>query len=187
MASPSFERMQPEWIAEVAGASAAPNAEKMIVVADAVMRQIWYGGDITTSTTPGCCLKAHAPIYGIKPGKDKTTPILHIQKTIAGGFMKVAKFSRRDVEIAIHPDGSAISVFETVSGHLKCCPCCNLMVQPLIMVMKMEDDGNGVLKACEVHELAAKTPLESKQLLVEKLGWPSDTQYVSCSSDIGAR
>jgi hypothetical protein len=178
--------MQPKWVSDAAATSSAPNAEKLVLAADTLMRHLWHGGDITTSTTPGCGLKPHAPIWGTKPDKETFNPIAGVQKGLWWGTM-IVKLQRRDVEVAIHPDGSAICVFEKVSGALRCCPCCNIVDQALLFLVVVEDDGSGVLKACEAHELAAKTPADGIQLLKEKFAWPSESHFGPCSKVIGDR
>ncbi|KAJ1638283.1 hypothetical protein T492DRAFT_833730 [Pavlovales sp. CCMP2436] len=130
-------------------------------------RKISLDADLSAVALPDAALTAHAPLWGTKAGKEKAVPLPEVLSTLNGLF-RFAAITRHAMQLALHPDGSAVCFFCEVKIKLKACPCGALTTVPLILVANVTRKGDAsplIPLIATVHEYPAKNVDEGAALL----------------------
>lgn len=139
----------------------------------------WYDGkidlgvlDLGSFATPDCTLTGHAPVWGTKAGAERAMPIAEVRKRLAR-LAKLARATRHDMHLAIHPDGDAMGIFVRFEVRLAFLPV-TVRTERLAFVVKAIETANG-LRISTVDEWSAADPEAARRILVDHHGWPADT------------
>ena len=139
----------------------------------------WYDGkidlgdhDLSGFATPECTLTAHAPVWRTRPGAERELPIAVARKRLAR-LLTLARASRHDMHLAIHPDGDAMCLFVRVKARLAFPPV-TVLTEPLAFVVTASPTPDG-LRVSKVDEWSAADPEAARRILVEHHGWPAGT------------
>jgi hypothetical protein len=139
----------------------------------------WYDGkidlrvhDLSSFTTPDCTLTAHAPVWGTRQGAERAIPIADVRRRLAR-LVKLARASRHDMHLAIHPDGDAMCLFVRFKVRLAFLPV-TVRTEPLAFVVQASETANG-LRINKVDEWSAADPEAARRILVDHHDWPADT------------
>jgi len=130
--------------------------------------------DLSAFATPDCTITAHAPLYGTRPGRERTMPLNDVRKRLARLLM-VGRPSRHDLHITVHPDGTAIAFFARIEIRVAGIGL-KVSTIPMTFVMLGEPTDDGIWVR-EVHEWSAANPAEAAKILIANHGWPSDTGF----------
>jgi hypothetical protein len=161
----------------------APNAEKLVEIYEAWSRITYLsapkdGETIKDIAKEDATFMQHAPVFGVKPGKEKTRLLWKLAGQVHT-LVKVVRLSRLNMLTAVHPEGTAIALLFTVNATVKCCPCYTLK-EDILFIIEVADD-EGTLQMSAIHEHQAKTPESALTILGESYNWPGDTQFVNYS------
>jgi hypothetical protein len=120
----------------------------------------------------------HAPLMGIKPGKEKAVALWKVSDQVRTIGMAV-RFSRHGLLTAVHPKGTAMALLFTVQLNAKFFPCYTLK-EDMLFIFEVTDD-EGTLKMSAIHEHQTQTPEGALTILGESYNWPGDTKFVNYS------
>lgn len=132
------------------------------------------GGDLSQFTRADCTLTAHAPLWGTKEGEEQAIPVTEVRKSLAKA-LKRSRIARERMHLALHPDGTAASLFFVVKIRLRGLPI-DLMTVPLAFVVNFAETPDG-LRIAEIHEWPAETPEAASQTLMVEHGWPEEPVF----------
>ena len=128
--------------------------------------------DLSSVYAEGCTLKAHAPLWGNKPGKEPLLTVPELRKRLGTAF----KF------VALHPSGmhvaskeDSIALFYHAKLKLRFFPFFYMMNVPLIFVVDYVETDKG-LRIKQFNEYPTKSREEATEKLIG-LGWPKDTKF----------
>lgn len=129
--------------------------------------------DLSSFTTPHCTLTAHAPLWGVKEGKEEAVPVADVRKQLARILRFGGRPARHDMHVAVHPNGRSMALFFEIRARFGFVPIV-LQRVPLAFVVEAVDTGHG-LRISEIHEWAATGPDAANRILVDQHDWPVDT------------
>ncbi|TFC60333.1 hypothetical protein E3O62_06365 [Cryobacterium sp. TMT2-15-1] len=139
----------------------------------------WFDGkidlgihDFSAFATSDCTVTAHAPLWGTKEGAERAIPIQDVRQQLAR-LLKWARVTRRDMQLAIHPDGDALGIFVRVEGRLPLLPI-TVRTMRLAFVVTAAKTADG-LRISKVDEWSAADPEAARRILVDHHDWPADT------------
>ena len=139
----------------------------------------WFDGkidlaihDFSSFATPDCALTAHAPLWGTKEGAEQLVPMFVVRKRLAR-LLKWVRLTRRDMQLAIHPNGDALGIFVRVEGRLPFLPI-TVRSMPLAFVVTAAETADG-LRVSQIDEWSAADPEAARRILVDHHDWPADT------------
>ena len=129
--------------------------------------------ELASFATNDCTLTAHAPLWGTKPGAEKSVPAAVVRKKLSG-MLRYVRLERHDMHIAV--DGKQLCIFFFLKGKLRYFPLFHAVNVPLAFVLEAVDTPQG-LRIKEIHEWPAASPEEALNMMVEKHGWSNTAKF----------
>jgi hypothetical protein len=163
----------------------APNAEKLVEIYEAWSRITYLSapkdGEIIQDIVmlEDTTITQHAPLMGVKPGKEKAEPVWKMASQLRHIF-KVISLTRHGMLTAVHPKGTAMALLFTAHVKAKLIPC-YAMKEDILFIFEVADDKEGTLQISSIHEHRAKAPEGALVILEETYYWPGDAKFVNYS------